>query len=159
MADQVDTQPQRSNPIVSANADTWLSKFYRKISDQLQDLTYVEVITMSSTSASAVTARIDTSAPDVLKEIEEKQMKLLARTKIELDGDILVILPMLNGEATVNKEILNIHKENVTVAVQNWNSFLNMIIEVIKVFADLAGMPRKDIFDKFVIDTRVPDVT
>jgi hypothetical protein len=140
--------------IVTTNADSWLSKFFGKVSDQLQDLTYVEILTLSATSSAEIGTSIDTTAPNVLKELETKGLKLLARTKIELDGDIIFAAPMMEGDK-INKEVMDLHKENVTAAVENWNNFLKMILEVIRAFASLAGYKETEIFDKFVIDTRV----
>jgi hypothetical protein len=141
-----------AGPITSTDGNTWFSKFFGKISDQLQDLTYVDVLTVSSEN---MYIDIDTKAPVIKDELEKKKFKLLAETKIELDGDIVLVLPIEGTEGKVNTEILSIHKENVTAAVENWNNVLKMIMEVIKTFAGFAGLKETEIFDKFMIDTRV----
>ena len=50
------------------------------------------------------------------------EVKILARTRVELDRDLMVILPTKEDESKsviVDNEILNIHNENVGMAMQN----------------------------------------
>jgi hypothetical protein len=151
MTGQVEAGGQPGS-ITSTDGDTWFRKFFGKISDQLQDLTYVDVLTVSSGD---VFINIDTKAPDIKDELKKNRFKILAETKIELDGDIVLVLPMSDSEGKINKEVLDIHKENVAIAVQNWNNVLRMIVEIIRAFAGFAGLKETDIFDKFMVDTQV----
>jgi hypothetical protein len=132
----------------------FLSKFFGKIGDQLQDLSYVEVVTTTSTSP---LVKINPDAKDILDELEKPGIAILARTRIELDGDIVMILPAENGDTKViNKDIMNIHKENTTVAVANWTQVLNLAITAVKNIAELAGLKQTDLFNNFVIKTQGP---
>jgi hypothetical protein len=58
-----------------------------------------------------------------------------------------MILPItkVNGEDKINQEIMKIHKENVEVAVQNWKSFMDTILNAVSLIAELAGMGKTDI--------------
>ena len=151
MAGQVE-RGEQPDPITTTTGDKWFTKFFGKISDQLQDLTYVDVLTATSED---VFTNIDTKAPNIKDELKNKSFKVLAETKIELDGDIILVLPMSDGEGKVNREILDIHNQNVAVAVQNWNNVLKMIVEIIRSFAGFAGLKETEIFDKFMVDLRV----
>jgi hypothetical protein len=118
----------------------WLSKFFRRIGKQLEDITYVEVLTTGADCSKLKLTEDNPEIDDALKVSGE--LSILARTRIELDGDIVVFLPLQNGvqqQASVNDEILNIHRENVKMAIENWHNFLNTAIEAAKIIAILAG--------------------
>jgi hypothetical protein len=117
----------------------WFDKFIEKVKEQLQDLTYVEIATAITQEPGTIS--MDSSANDMVLELHQKGAAILARTRIELDGDIFMILPAdAQGGAKINTDVLNIHKENTAVAVQNWKSFLNSIIEFINTISQLIGI-------------------
>ena len=90
----------------------------------------------------------------MVEELEKNQITILARTHIELDGDITMVVPTKDGQGvSVNHEILTIHKENIAVAVANWNNFMNMIMQVIKTIAELAGIKNVDVLDRLSFKT------
>lgn len=63
----------------------------------------------------------------------------MARTRIELDGDIGMLLPTsADGSLTINNDILNIHKQNVDVAVANWNSFVQNMLKALDILVSIA---------------------
>lgn len=134
----------------SPKKESWANSFFSKIGDQLEDLTYCEIITATATNPAS---RIKTSAENVLDELNPPGFAILARTKIELDGDILMILPTdpSSGGAKIDKDIMDIHKQNTTVAVENWKNFLNMVIGVVNNIVELTGMDKKDVLEKFSI--------
>ena len=130
-----------------------MNNFFGKIGDQLEDLTYVSIITGTGNTY----AKIDASADNIVEELEKNQITILARTNIELDGDITIVIPTKDGQGvSVNQEIMAIHKENTAVAVANWNNFMNMIMQVIKIIAELAGMRNVDVLDKLSFKTTAP---
>jgi hypothetical protein len=74
-----------------------LDNIFAKITDQLKDLSYVEVITAKGSPD----VKID-SDKNVLEALNA--VEILARTKIELDGDIITVLPItkVNIEDKIN---------------------------------------------------------
>ena len=107
------------------------------LKEQLEDLYYVQVITTSKI--------VDPKAGDDSKDFAANLASedILARTIIELDGDIIAQLPgtkTKNGKFVVDEEILKVHQETVTVAVQNWNNLLNMMIQALETLARIAGV-------------------
>ena len=70
---------------------------------------------------------------DIKQQISEMDVTLLAKTIIELDGDITQILPgdHSTGDVITDKEILNLHKESVDAAVENWDNFVKNSIEAV----------------------------
>ena len=128
-----------------------LDNIFAKLTDQLKDLTYVEVITAKGSPGVKIEDRDDVL--DALKNVE-----ILARTKIELDGDIVMVLPMtkINGEDKIDQEIMTVHKENVDVAVQNWKSFMDTILNAVSLIAELAGMGKTDIRKRLELSPTAP---
>ena len=128
---------------------SWIDRFIGSIRDQLEDLTYVEIVTAAAVSPGII---IDPAAVHVIEELNRNNAGILARTRIELDGDILVILPSdPQGGAKIDKDVLAIHKENTAVAVENWKNFLNMMIALIDDITRLTGLTKDDLFKKFSI--------
>lgn len=86
----------------------------------------------------------DLRAIDV-KTIEVKDDKeiLLAESIIELDGDITFKIPGNAPSQFSTEEIINMHKENVRVAVENWNRMVKNGIGLIKVILDALGFSNK----------------
>jgi hypothetical protein len=136
--------------------ENWVNKLFGDIGDQLQDLTYVEVATGSAKVLSDV--KINPGAKDVLDELNRTGVTVLARTRIELDGDIVMLLPTEGegGVIKINKEVMDLHKENTTVAVNNWNNFLNLILATVKVLTTLLGLKEGELLDKLSFKVESP---
>ncbi len=129
------TQPQ--------SKDGLFSRFFGKIGRQLEDLTFVEIIT----AAGDTKIQIDPEADNILTTLNK--VSVLARTRIELDGDILEIVPTdQGGEARINKDIMDIHKENVDAAVQNWNNFMKTVLQVIELMSSITGQAKPALFQQ-----------
>lgn len=80
---------------------------------------------------------------DIKEQIAEMDVTLLAKTVIELDGDITQILPgdHATGDVITDKEILNLHKESVDAAVENWDGFVKNMIEAVSQIRKFLGKP------------------
>lgn len=128
---------------------------------EVQDFSYMEIIT----AVGDTTVEINKDAENIVegltkpkskddkktldelgKKIGEKpipDVRILARTRIELDGDIALVLPDPRPDQIETRaEILRLHKENVNVAVQNWNTFFrNMLLGAGLVFGLFGNNP------------------
>ncbi|RMF28991.1 MAG: hypothetical protein D6752_06705 [Candidatus Nitrosothermus koennekii] len=80
-----------------------------------------------------------------VKTIEVKDGKeiLLAESTIELDGDITFKIPGNAPSQFSTEDIINMHKENVRVAVENWNRMVKNGIELVKAIMDALGFSNK----------------
>jgi hypothetical protein len=133
----------------------------RIVREQLEDLSFVEIMTAESDNINAkinpnydnflVALTAKSGSPLRLKskagggeakeatirnkEDGELKGKVLARTRIELDGDIALILPTNRNE--IDSEVLQLHRANVDVAVQNYRLFVNAIFDVLKIAVNL----------------------
>lgn len=106
-----------------------------KIGEGLDDLSAVVVMT----------ARADINTDIKLTpsgEIEKNislNAKLLAMTRVGLDGDIVGLIPGENIDPQSRAEIMKIHDKNVEMGINNWNHFIDGILKIVRIAADLAG--------------------
>jgi hypothetical protein len=69
-----------------------------------------------------------------------KEEGIAAKTIIEIDGDIIVKLPVVDQEGNaveLNERILEIHEENVAMAMENWRTFITTLVEIAGDLKDL----------------------
>ena len=86
----------------------------------------------------------------VILGLKAEDVRILARTRIELDGDIMVLLPAEKGEdLKINKEILAIHKENVDTAVANWNNFMRNMLTALDLLMSITGLSKSEALSRF----------
>lgn len=102
-----------------------------KIDPQYQDL--VQAITARSGNVIATESKADGEEATRVKSDDELRAEILARTWIGLDGDVAMILP--RSRVGIDPEVLQLHKANVDVAVQNWRYFLDTMIRGIQILA------------------------
>ncbi len=124
-----------------------LERIQNVIYKAVDDLSYVEVIT--ATGKTDIQLKTKDTDEDIVaaikrmkveKEMGEFDITMMARTRIEIDGDILMLIPGSKGEpANIREEITTTHRENVEVAVQNWNNFINTMLEALRIVTMLAN--------------------
>src|SRR5690349_12470086 len=134
----------------AAQPKSWIDTFLSRIGDQLEDLTHVDVMTAT---AQSITAKIDPQK-DVFDELSKPGYRILARTTVELDGDIIMMLPTdpsdpTGGGVKIIKDVMDIHKENTTMAVNNYNNFLNMIVNLVNTLVTFTGLSSSQLLEKF----------
>jgi hypothetical protein len=89
----------------------------RKLAEAINDLQALEIRTNSVDIKGSV--------------FNEKDARLVAFTKIELDGDTTVIVPMKdeNGTLVPDPALLILHKESVENAMQYRSQIVNMVMD------------------------------
>ena len=102
------------------------------------------------TAAGEPKTEINPDAEDIIAALKAlNQINILARTRIELDGDIAVILPTDKDNVKINNEVMAIHKQNVDTAVTNWNNFVHNILSALELLISISGLPRTDVLAHF----------
>ena len=93
--------------------ETFLDDLKKTIKEYLTDLTYIDVTTLIG-DPKKIKWKLDPSK-NIKEQIADMDVTLLAKTVIELYGDITQILPgdQATGDVIINKEILQLHKESV----------------------------------------------
>ena len=121
--------------------EAFLDNLKKTIKEYLTDLTYIDVTTLIG-DPKKTKWKLDYTR-DIKEQIAEMDVTLLAKTVIELDGDITQILPgdHATGDVITDKEILNLHKESVDAAVENWDGFVKNMIEAVSQIRKFLGKP------------------
>ena len=120
-------------------------KFMDTLKNELSDLSYIEIVTAAGDPKTEIDPNND--ARDIVAALRSlEKVRALARTRIELDGDIGMIVPTKdNGDLSILNDILNIHKQNVDVAVANWNSFVQNMLKALDILVSIARGTSPDI--------------
>jgi hypothetical protein len=122
-------------------------KFINTIKREINDLSYVEIVT----AAGDPKTDVNPDAEMVILGMKAEEVRILARTRIELDGDIMVLLPAEKGsdDVKINQEIMAIHKENVQTAVENWNSFMKNMLTALDLLMNITGLSKSQVLTNF----------
>lgn len=108
-----------------------LVEVFKEVSEDLGTLTVV------TTTGSVTTTEKKSTGAEVY---DIKEEGIAAKTIIEIDGDIIVKLPVVDQEGNaieVNERILEIHEENVAMAMENWRTFITTLVEIAGDLKDL----------------------
>jgi hypothetical protein len=108
-----------------------LVEVFEAVSEDLGTLTVV------TTTGSVTTIEKKSTGAEVY---DIKEEGIAAKTIIEIDGDIIVKLPVKDqaGNALeLDERILQIHEENVAMAMENWRTFITTLVEIASDLKDL----------------------
>ena len=108
-----------------------LVEVFKAVSEDLGTLTVV------TTTGSVMTIEKKSTGAEVY---DIKEEGIVAKTIIEIDGDIIVKLPVKDqaGNAVeLDERILQIHEENVAMAMENWRTFITTLVEIASDLKDL----------------------
>jgi hypothetical protein len=112
---------------ISVDFSQRLDQFNKLLEKWIGDMQSMEIIT----GVGNVDVKIDPTK-DTIEQLNAGQIKLLARTSIHLDGDLLVLLPKKGNSPDafeLDPQIYAIHKENVNTAIQSFSNNLKIISE------------------------------
>jgi hypothetical protein len=111
-----------------------LNTITTKIREGLNDLSAVVVITAKADMNTDIKL---TATGEVEKDVSFNA-KLVAMTRVGLDGDIVEIIPGENIDPQTRVEIMRIHDKNVETGIDNWNNFVDGILKIVRIAFDLA---------------------
>jgi len=105
-----------------SNLQNAIKNTTEKLAKALEDATELKI----------ETRYIDLSGPNAAS---DEAGRLLARTVMQLDGDMTVIVPMNRdeaGELQTNKEVFDLHQSNVVTALDYRAKLLNDLIKAMR---------------------------
>jgi len=116
-----------------------LRNFAKSLADELakvvKDVTTLTVVTVKGVNEEVKKK----STGETIYVIRETGV--VAKTIIELDGDIILQVPVKSAggeDSTLDERLLELHKANVELALENWRMFMTTLIEIAgKLFAML----------------------
>lgn len=98
------------------------------LEDWINDIRSMDIVTATSDN---LRVQIDPKKANLLEGLPQ-EVKVQARTTIQLDGDLIVLLPTKPGDGNavqIDTNILQIHKENVDFALKNLSNNLKLITD------------------------------
>lgn len=113
------------------------------LEEWIDDIRSMDIVTATATD---LRVKIDPTNSDLLNGLPA-EVQIKARTTIQLDGDLTVLLPTKQGTDStiqIDNEILQIHKENVDFALKNLTNNMKIITDGIVRALSLAkeyGLP------------------
>ena len=124
-----------SDATMGANGQSVLDTLSTRINKGLQDLSAIVIVTARANIDTPVS--INTTSGEIT--VTNINAKLAALTSIGLDGDIVDVIPDDSVDAQKRGEIMQRHDGNVERGVKNWNHFVEGIIKIVRIAADLSG--------------------
>ena len=116
-----------------------VKKIGKVLEDMATDLSELSVVT---TTGSVKTIRIeDKKTEEGYKDVFDiQETGISAKTVIQIDGDIIVKIPVKNAEGEpieIDERMLQLHEENVQMAMENWQTVITTLVSVVKELQDL----------------------
>ena len=146
-------------------------KLKKTVEEELEDLSYMEIITAVSDD---VEKHIDNKGWDILDSLRRgnppsfydsardeenkitkeemmtsKNTEIIARTRIELDGDVFTVMKGKDAtSAVMSKDLMALHNKGIEISVQNWKMFLDFVVDMTSTIGVLVGQVNADNYDK-----------
>ena len=119
-----------------------LDNIIKQIAEAFEDLKAVVVVTAAVDTDAQISFNPKDAKLDSWKQLENIKTKItaMASTRMELDGDVYALIPAKSNEPDIRQELLTLHKENVELATENWKKFLDGVLTVVEIGADMAGV-------------------
>jgi len=115
-----------------------VKKVGKVLEDMATDLYELSVVT---TTGSVKTIEIDEKKDGTKKQVFDiEETGISAKTVIQIDGDIIVKIPVKNSEGEpieIDERMLQLHEENVQMAMENWKTIITTLVSVVKDLQDL----------------------
>ena len=114
-----------------------VKKVSKVLDDMATDLYELSVVT---TTGSVTTIEIDDKKDGTKKQVfDVQETGISAKTVIQIDGDIIVKIPVKNSEGEaieIDERMLQLHEENVQMAMENWKTIITTLVSVVKDLQD-----------------------
>ena len=114
-----------------------VKKVGKVLDDMATDLYELSVVT---TTGSVTTIEIEDKKDGTTKQVfDVQETGISAKTVIQIDGDIIVKIPVRNSEGEaieIDERMLQLHEENVMMAMENWKTIITTLVSVVKDLQD-----------------------
>jgi len=106
--------------------------------EAFEDLTAVVVVTAAAETDAQLTLAMHNGKfddPNIRTKITA-----MALTRMEIEGDVYTLLPAKGTDPEIRAEVIKEHKENVALATENWKKFIDGILTIVEIGADMADV-------------------
>ncbi len=130
---------------MSATADEesfTASKVFNSITNSigaaLKDLTELTIVTTTGriTKVPAKIKGVNDAKEDKDAYLVVEETAISAKTIIQIDGDIITRIPVIDEEGKpikIDERMLKLHEKNVEMAMKNWQVVISTLVETLKV--------------------------
>ncbi len=114
-----------------------VKKVGKVLDDMATDLYELSVVT---TTGSITTIEIEDKRNGGKKQVfDVEETGISAKTVIQIDGDIIVKIPVKDSDGNqmvIDERMLQLHEENVKMAMENWKTIIVTLVSVVKDLQD-----------------------
>ena len=114
-----------------------VKKVGKVLDDMATDLYELSVVT---TTGSVTTIEIEDKKDGTKRQVfDVEETGISAKTVIQIDGDIIVKIPVKNSEGEpieIDERMIQLHEENVRMAMENCKTIITTLVSVVKDLQD-----------------------
>jgi hypothetical protein len=106
--------------------------------EAFEDLTAVVVVTAAAETDAQLTLAMRNGKfddPNIRTKITA-----MALTRMEIEGDVYTLLPAKGNDPEIRAEVIKEHKVNIALATENWKKFIDGILTIVEIGADMADV-------------------
>ncbi len=115
-----------------------VKKVGKVLDEMATDLSELSVVT---TTGSITTIEIEDRKRGGKKQVfDVEETGISAKTVIQIDGDIIVKIPVRDidgNRVDIDERMLQLHEENVQMAMENWRTIITTLVSVVKELQDI----------------------
>jgi hypothetical protein len=126
--------------------------------EAFEDLTAVVVVT----AAAETDAQLTLAMPNGKFEDPNIRTKItaMALTRMEIEGDVYNLIPAKGTDPEIRAEVIKEHKQNIALATENWKKFIDGILTIVEIGADMADVSLPNIRSRIMqIHAQPPPLT
>jgi hypothetical protein len=120
-----------------SEARSILKNIAEDIKEAFQDLRAIVVVTaVAETDAQLTLANPEAEFDEALR----TKITSMALTRMEIEGDVYNLIPAKGNDPELRNELIKEHKENIVLATENWKKFIEGIVTIVEVGAEIANV-------------------
>ncbi len=106
------------------------TSFGKQVQHALMDLTSVEIVTLIGNLDDLDFNKIRNESVDTFK--SDANVKLVAYTRRQFDGDIVTLFPgnIDENTSTLSPSLEKVHADNVKIAIDGWNTYVSTMKDI-----------------------------
>jgi hypothetical protein len=115
-----------------------VNKIGKVLDEMATDLSELSVVT--TTGSVTTIEKTDLVNGGTKQVFDVKEEGISAKTVIQIDGDIIVKIPVRDGDGNqieIDERMLKLHEENVKIAMENWQTIISTLVSVVKDLQDI----------------------
>jgi hypothetical protein len=138
---------------LEADANKLLGKIVTQIEQAFEDFKAVVVVTAAADTDAQV--KFNIKHGDFNQEIQAK-ISAMASTRMDIDGDVYTMIPGKTNDPEIRQEVMTLHRQNIALATENWKKFLDGVLTIVEIGADIAGLELPNVRNRLLTTISPP---